>query len=297
MIKIMNKQIIIYIIVSFGFSWAVALITYLNGGFQVFGKLAILPAYAYMCGPAVGALVCAYAYEKGRRVKALGVTGPINKYLPIAWAIALSILVIALLISWAGPGISPADPVQSNIALIDQMDLSEADKSMAMSQLEWPFMGVVLFFASIFLGPLINWPLMLSEELGWRGYLWDQLKTKGFWAASWITGGLWGVWHVPIILMGHNYPKMPVLGSLLFIGLCLLMGPVYSWIRLKSGSVWGPCLLHGTTNGAAGYFLLAQSSMDMPWKGLLGIGGFIALGLTVLIIWACYRKTPLTITD
>jgi len=114
--QFVKKGQIIYIIVSFGFSWAVALITYLNGGFQVFGKLAILPAYAYMCGPAVGALVCAYAYEKGRRVKALGVTGPINKYLPIAWAIALSILVIALLISWAGPGISPADPVQSNIA-------------------------------------------------------------------------------------------------------------------------------------------------------------------------------------
>jgi len=136
---------------------------------------------------------------------------------------------------------------------------------------------------------------MLSEELGWRGYLWDQLKSKGFWLTSWITGLLWGLWHVPIILMGHNYPNMPIIGSILFIGLCLLMGPVYSWIRLKSGSVWGPCLLHGTTNGAAGYFILAQSSMEMPWKGLLGIGGFVALGIAVFLIWLAHRKTSLTI--
>jgi len=295
--KIMNRKLLTYIIVSFGFSWSLAFILYLNGGFQAFGKLAIIPAYAYMCGPAIGALVCVFAFEKGRRVKALGLTGPINKYLPMAWVIGLSILLAALLVSLIAPSVTLADPVQSNIALIEQMELSEAEKSMATSQLEWPFIGTIIFFASIVLGPLINWPLMLSEELGWRGYLWDQLKDKGFWTASWITGGLWGVWHVPIILMGHNYPKMPVLGSLLFIGLCLLMGPLYSWIRLKSGSVWGPCLLHGTTNGAAGYFLLAQSSMDMPWKGLLGIGGFVALSISVFLIWAAHRKIPLTITD
>jgi len=293
----MNKKILTYIFVSFGFSWSLALILYLNGGFQAFGKLAIIPAFAYMCGPAIGALACVFAFEKGRRIKALGLTGPINRYLPISWVIGLSILVIALLISWAAPNVTLADPVQSNIALIEQMDLSEAEKSMAMSQLEWPFIGTIIFFASVFLGPLINWPIMLSEELGWRGYLWDQLKAKGLWAASWITGGLWGVWHVPIILMGHNYPKMPVIGSLLFIGLCLLMGPLYSWVRLRSGSVWGPCLLHGTTNGAAGYFIMAQSSMEMPWKGLLGIGGFVALSIAVFLIWAADRKTPLTITD
>jgi len=293
----MNKKILTYIFVSFGFSWSLALILYLNGGFQAFGKLAIIPAFAYMCGPAIGALACVFAFEKGRRINALGLTGPINKYLPMAWVIGLSILLVALLVSLVAPSVTLADPVQSNIALIEQLDLSEAEKSMAMSQLEWPFIGTIIFLASIFLGPLINLPLMLSEELGWRGYLWDQLKAKGFWAASWLVGGLWGVWHVPIILMGHNYPKMPVIGSLLFIGLCLLMGPLYSWMRLRSGSVWGPCLLHGTTNGAAGYFIMAQSSMEMPWKGLLGIGGFVALSIAVFLIWAADRKTPLTITD
>jgi len=293
----MNRKIITYIAVSFGFSWAIALIVMALGGFSELGSYVIIPMLFYMCGPAIGALICAWLYEKGRRVSALGLSGPFTWYLPAAWATGVMILLVALWVSLLGPGISLADPIQSNIALLAEADLDEVTRETALKQLNMPFIGMILFVSALFIGPVVNWPLMLSEEMGWRGYLWDQLKPQGFWRISWITGLLWGIWHVPIILLGHNYPEMPLFGSLMFIVLCTLMGPIYSWIRLKSGSVWGPCLLHGTTNGAAAYFLLAQSSTDMPWKGLLGIGGFVALSFTVLLIWLLNRKTSLTISS
>ena len=40
----------------------------------------------------------------------------------------------------------------------------------------------------------------------------------GFWERSFLTGAVWGVWHMPIIFTGHNYPWNPYAGSLLFIG-------------------------------------------------------------------------------
>jgi len=293
--KMMNRRLITYILVSFGFSWAVALGIHLGGGFSKLGNLAIIPAYAYMCGPMVGALLCVFLFEKGRRVKALGISGPINRYLPLAWFIGLAVIIAAWGVSLAAPDVTLANPIETNIKLIEAAAIDETQKQVALKQLEYPAMIWILLGSALFLGPVINTPLMLSEELGWRGYLWDQLRPLGFWKLSWITGFLWGVWHIPIILLGHNYPAMPVLGGFIFTGLCLLMGPIYSWVRLKSGSVWGPCILHGTTNAAAGFFLLAQSSMDMPWKGLLGIGGFIALSLAVFLIWRFNRKTSLTI--
>ncbi len=292
----MNRKILTYITVSYGFSWVIALAIKLTSGLEGLDTYAIILMLFYMCGPALGALVCAFIYEKGRRVDALGLSGPFTWYLPAAWLVGIGIVTGALLVSLLAPDVSLTDPVQSNIASLAEVDLSNVQREAAIEQLNGPYMGIILFGAAVFLGPLINWPLMASEELGWRGYLWDQLKSKGFWSASWITGGLWGLWHAPIILLGHNYPAMPMIGSIVFIGLCTLMGPIYSWIRMKSGSIWGPCLLHGTTNAMTGYALFAQSSMDMPWKGLLGIGGFVVLFIAVFLIWVFNRKTSLTIS-
>ncbi len=65
---------------------------------------------------------------------------------------------------------------------------------------------------SFTLGPLINTLLALGEELGWRGFLLPSLLPLGQWRAILMSGLIWGVWHAPAILQGHNYPSQPVLG-------------------------------------------------------------------------------------
>jgi len=90
-------------------------------------------------------------------------------------------------------------------------------------------------------------------------------------------------------MLGHNYPGMPIIGSLLFIVFCILYAVPYSYIREKNGSIWGPCVLHGTGNAVAGMAMMMQSDMSMPWRGVVGIGGFVMV--TLFVIWVYWRRS------
>ena len=42
--------------------------------------------------------------------------------------------------------------------------------------------------------------------MGWRGYLLQKLsKEYSVQKSIIISGIIWGIWHAPIIAMGHNY--------------------------------------------------------------------------------------------
>ena len=287
----MRQKIGVYSLVSFGFSWLIALGIHLAGGFPSLGSWLIAGLFLYMCGPAVAAILCVALFERGRRLEALGLRQPEWREMPWAWIGALFLLLGALLITAAVPGYGLAEPIANNIAVIESStDLGTARKTSAMAALSAPFMGLTLALSALLLGPAINAVLTLSEELGWRGYLFDQLRPMGFWRISIVTGVLWGVWHMPIIWLGHNYPDAPILGSLAFIGLCTLMSPLYTWVRIKTKSVWGAGLFHGTINGAAGYFILLQTPVEMPWMGLVGIGGYLAAAISVVCVYAVWRR-------
>ena len=293
-----NMKVGIFLAVTFAFSWLIALAIHLGGGLAGLGSLATFILLTYMAGPMIGALVCVFAFEKGRRLDALGLKNPKWRAMPLAWLAAVALMLGALLITILVPGYGLGDPIAANKAIIADLPetmLSEAEREMSLATLDRPGMAWIIGGASLFLGPAINTVLTLTEELGWRGYLWDQLKSRGFWPTSLMTGLLWGVWHMPIIWLGHNYPDAPILGSFAFIGLCVLMSPLYSWIRIKTDSVWGAGLLHGTTNATAGYFILWQTPITMPWTGFVGIGGYIAATLSLIVIALLWRRAPLPI--
>ena len=78
--------------------------------------------------------------------------------------------------------------------------------------------------------------LTLGEELGWRGYLQEKLLRK--YGLIWgfiILGAIWGYWHLPIILMGYNFPSQPVLGALILMPVgTIFLGIFLGWIYLRS---------------------------------------------------------------
>lgn len=93
------------------------------------------------------------------------------------------------------------------------------------------FIGYYLLMPA-FIAPILNFLPSYGEERGWRGYLqprWisiylfpllnNRLKRLGykFWSRSAITGAIHGIWHIPQILSGHNYPFHPISGSLMFV--------------------------------------------------------------------------------
>ena len=105
----------------------------------------------------------------------------------------------------------------------------------------------------------------------------------GFLKTSVLTGFIWGVWHTPIILQGHNYPQHPVAGVFMMIAWCILLAPIFNYIRLKSKSVIAASILHGSLNANAGLAIMVVKGGSDLVAGVTGLAGFI----TLFIINAC----------
>jgi membrane protease YdiL (CAAX protease family) len=148
------------------------------------------------------------------------------------------------------------------------------------------FPPVVLFLIqlirAIFAGCTINAFLGLGEELGWRGYLLKVLNGKKFWTVSLIIGTVWGIWHFPLILLGHNYPQHPVIGVFMMTILCILLTPTMIYIVLKSQSIITAAIYHGTLNAIAGISILYVVGGNDLTNSATGLAGFIVLAIVTL---------------
>ena len=92
-------------------------------------------------------------------------------------------------------------------------------------------------------GGIINLPFALGEELGWRGYLLPHLcQSMSIHRAILFSGAIWGLWHAPMIAMGHNYgtgyPTAPWGGILAMIVFCIVCGTFLSYLTIRT------CLLY-----------------------------------------------------
>jgi membrane protease YdiL (CAAX protease family) len=135
----------------------------------------------------------------------------------------------------------------------------------------------------------------LGEELGWRGFLLRELSHMGFWRSSVFIGLIWGVWHAPVILQGHNYPQHPVEGVFMMIIFCLLLSPLFSYTRIKSGSVIAAAIMHGTLNATGGLSIMVVEGGDDLVTGVTGVAGFIVLlvvNFLIFILDNSIRKKP-----
>jgi membrane protease YdiL (CAAX protease family) len=151
----------------------------------------------------------------------------------------------------------------------------------------------VQVLAALTVGPLINTIFALGEELGWRGFLLPQLLPLGQWRAILASGAIWGIWHAPAILQGHNYPTQPVAGVFLMIIFSVLLGAILSWIYLRTRSPWAPALAHGSINASAGIpVLFLQPGFDPLIGGtVVSLIGWIPLALFVVwLVWT--RRLP-----
>jgi len=142
---------------------------------------------------------------------------------------------------------------------------------------------------AIIAGYTINAFFAFGEELGWRGYLLKALKGKKFLSVSLITGFIWGLWHFPLILIGHNYPQHPITGVGMMIIWCILLSPVITYMVIKSKSVITAAIYHGTLNAIAGIGVLYLVGGNDLTNGVTGIAGFITL-LSINIAFFLYDK-------
>lgn len=120
------------------------------------------------------------------------------------------------------------------------------------------FTGLPQFWRSViyfvYIGVLGVFSGLLSgtgEEIGWRGLLFPELKKLfTFNHATLITGAIWTLWHLPLILFAdYITPGIPRwYGVIMFTLMVTGLNFAFSWLRNESGSFWPAAVLHASHN-------------------------------------------------
>jgi len=285
-----------FVLISFGLAWLVCLPLWLGDGLA--STLLGVCAVAMMATPAIGALVVSRFVDRPASIpRSLGLwplrpVGQLLAYLGLGLVVPV-VLVLAALPIGAALGFYPADVTGfSAFRELTEQQISQAAAGLG-DPGPLPPIGllVALQLVSIPIGAVVNTVPALGEELGWRGFLLPRLLPLGTAPAVLVSGAVWGLWHTPLILLGYNYGAQTPgwLGVLTMTGTCVVVGAVFSWLRLRSASIWPAALAHGAFNAAAGSYLLfaaAGERIDLVQGTILGWSGWIVPVLLVAVLAA-----------
>lgn len=89
-----------------------------------------------------------------------------------------------------------------------------------------------------------------GEEIGWRGFLLPQMtKVWNFKKAVIVSGLIWAVWHMPIMIAGlYNPGTVAWFKYPMFVIDIVAFAAIISLLRMKSGSLWPAIFLHAFHN-------------------------------------------------
>lgn len=238
----------------------------------------------YMFMPFLTALLVDKLILKKQSLKSWAINFKPNWWYLAAWpgVVIVAFAVLGINILW--PHISfSADMSGFWERMADQLTPDQiAAQKAQIENLPLPYV-VILIGQVLIAGLTINAIAAFGEETGWRGFMVREYKHLKFWDAALRIGIIWGIWHAPIILMGHNYPEHNFLGVGMMTIWCILLSPLFLFIRLKTHSVIGTSIMHGTLNASAGIPLLYLAGGNDLTLGFTGFAGFIVLALVILI--------------
>ena len=284
-----QRRLITYVLPAFLGSWL------LFGIFAATGGSIKTPGFAlvgvlYMYVPALVTVVLAkFVYHEPMK-DPLGLSFRVNWWWFIAWATFPVLMFPVIGVSVAMPD-AWFDPQMT--AFLDRMRQVTSPEQVERGMRQFESMGIHPFWLTLpsvmIAGLTINAVAAFGEELGWRGWLLKETAHMGFWRSSWFIGLVWGLWHGPIILQGYNYPDHPVAGVVMMTLFTLLLSPILSYVRLRSGSVIVPSIAHGTLNAAATAPTMVIGGGSDLTTGFMGTAGLMVLTGAVVVIWAYER--------
>lgn len=143
-----------------------------------------------------------------------------------------------------------------------------------------PWTGLALIVTAGLANSLIS---ATGEEIGWRGLLVPELmKLTSLRNAALVSGAIWAVWHMPLMLFtdyrGHGTPLAYSLAC--FAGMVVGLSFIMAWLTARSGSLWPAAMLHASHN------LFVQNVFDLATvesDGTSYITGEFGIGLAVSV--------------
>lgn len=152
----------------------------------------------------------------------------------------------------------------------------------------WQSRAIAALVLTILIAPFLNLPLFLGEELGWRSYLTPRLVKLFGRRGVLIAGAIWALWHLPLILLGHNYGSEPLLGLVIWIPLCMALSVLFTALRNLGGSVWPAAIAHGVLNQLATLLtgiILVGARFDPLLHGAAGLAGLLVFGCAATVVY------------
>ncbi len=156
------------------------------------------------------------------------------------------------------------------------------------------------FFGTI----ALVWVQAFAEELGWRGYFLPRAMERfGHWPGLLLHGAVWGLWYAPVLLFATAGPLefTSVVRPLAFIVTCSLLGTLYGWLRLASGSLAPVVITNTTLTLAAGLPYVIHGVDPGLRSAAFGAPGWlvlvVAIGALTLTRWRSVVRLPMALAD
>ena len=225
-----KKRVITYLVIVFALSSIFyVLISQQDGGIE--SSAGQFLTLALMWSPAVAGLVTTFIYQRNLRGMGWGIGKP--KYYLIAYLTPIIYASIVYLSVW--------------VLGLGKVNFSALGDSWVMGVLNTLTLGVLTAAISA-----------VGEEIGWRGLLIPQLARLGtFTQTAIISGIIWGIWHIPLIIGGGYSSGAPTWYAIAcFMVEIIGVSFAFAYVRLASGSIWPALLLHATHNS------FIQSALD-----------------------------------
>jgi membrane protease YdiL (CAAX protease family) len=287
------RKIILFLVLAYGLAWTLGFAFFALGG-QVKSISFTAMAVLYMFVPATAAFITQKMVWK-ESMRDLGLKMPRWSWMAVAWLLPLALVIVTLALSLLVPGVSLVsglDGLIENLAsMLPPGEVERAHREMGRTILAKPGVFLLLSFAQVLMaGPTINAVAALGEELGWRGFLSHELKPLGFWRSSFLIGFFWGLWHLPVIVNGYNYPGHPIIGPVMMTLLTILVSPIIGYVRWRAESVFAAAVFHGTFNAAA-TLVVFLSGGSVLLTGITGLAGMLTLLVANVVLWLHLRRS------
>jgi membrane protease YdiL (CAAX protease family) len=124
-----------------------------------------------------------------------------------------------------------------------------------------------------------------GEEIGWRGFLQTSLIDRfGVLGGVVLLGLIWGIWHAPVALRGHNLSDhFWAEAFVLYPFMCVCYSFPLAYLTIQSGSIWPALIFHATNNalGSAGAQIIEKKNdwREIALLMLTGLALAIPFGL------------------
>jgi membrane protease YdiL (CAAX protease family) len=267
-----GREVVLFVVLAYGLAWAWSgffLLPYLG---ELLGqsttptdmveRLGPAATLGTMLTPMIAALIMRIFVSKEGLKGSLGLLRPPKYYLA-----ALAI---------------PAVFVTAVVLIVQALDLGE----FRWSEATWFVYLMLLLIA----GPVTLFTF--GEEYGWRGYLLPRLLPLGEIRASVLVGVIWGVWHLPLLLAGLNYPGVNVwLAIIVFTFVTVALSFAYTWFYVaSSGSVLVAAVFHASTNQFSDTFwvppLLSGANPFAP-----SLVSAVLIMALVVVVYKLFRRS------